>query len=94
MSLEEQLSLLISHLASGERVIPLSVSLKDDEEVRQLRTQVAELTDRLSVLQHELDRAQYLFRCESILNNQLVDLLREKGIKIGPEFFARPYSEN
>ena len=93
MSPLEQLSSLLSDLAAGKGAIPLSISVKEDEEVQRLREEVSELQARNSTLQIELDRAQYLFRCESILNNQLVDLCRERGIKLDSAFFARPYSE-
>lgn len=93
MSPMEQLSSLLSDLAAGKGAIPLSVSLKEDEEVQRLREEISVLQARNSTLQIELDRAQYLFRCESILNNQLVDLCRQHGIKLDSAFFARPYSE-
>ncbi len=93
MSPMELLSSLLSDLAAGKGAIPLSVSLKEDEEVQRLREEISVLQARNSTLQIELDRAQYLFRCESILNNQLVDLCRQHGIKLDSSFFARPYSE-
>lgn len=92
MSPMEQLSSLLSDLAAGKGAIPLSVSIKEDEEVKRLKEENEALQSRLNGLQAELDRAQYLFRCESILNNQLVDLCRERGIKLDSAFFQRPYS--
>lgn len=59
--------------------------------MQRLRNENLELQERLNSLQTELDRAQYLFRCESVLNNKLVDLIRENGIALGPEVFQRPY---
>lgn len=88
----DQLSSLLSDvLTAGKGAIPLSISLKEDEEVQRLREEISDLQARNSTLQDELDRAQYLFRCESILNNKLVDLLRENGIALGSEFFQRPF---
>lgn len=93
MSPMEQLSSLLSDLAAGKGAIPLSVSLKEDEEVKRLKEENEALQSRISGLQAELNRTQYYFRCESVLNNQLVDLCRENGIKLDSAFFARPYSE-
>lgn len=56
-----------------------------------LRQQVSNLEAQLNAKQAELDRAEYLFKCESILNNKLVDLIRENGVSLGPDFFKRPY---
>lgn len=93
MSPMEQLSSLLTDLAAGKGAIPLSISLKEDEEVKRLKEENEALQSRLNGLQAELNRAQYYFRCESVLNNQLVDLCRQHGIKLDSAFFARPYSE-
>lgn len=89
----EQLSSLLSDLAAGKGAIPLSISLKEDEEVKRLKEENMALQSRINGLQAELNRAEYLFRCESVLNNQLIDLCRENGIILDSSFFARPYSE-
>lgn len=92
MSGVEQLSSLLSDiLTAGKGAIPLSISLKEDEEVQRLREQVSALAAQLNAKQTELDRVEYLFRCESVLNNKLVDIVRENGISLGPEFFQRPF---
>lgn len=84
-------SLLNSLLSAGKGSIPLSISLKEDEEVQMLRQQVSALEEQLNAKQVELDRTEYLFKCESILNNKLVDLIRDNGISLGSDFFKRPY---
>lgn len=89
--LEKLSSLLSDLLAAGKGAIPLSISLKEDEEVQRLREEISVLQARNSTLQSELDRAQYLYRCESILNNKLVDTLRSNGIQLGAEYFQRPF---
>lgn len=93
MSPMEQLSSLLSDLAAGKGAIPLSISLKEDEEVKRLKEENTALQSQIIGLQAEVNRAQYLFRCESVLNNQLVDLCRQHGIILDSAFFARPYSE-
>lgn len=90
-SVEKLSSLLSDVLSAGKGAIPLSISLKEDEEVQRLRQEVSELQEQLKASQAELDRAQYLFRCESVINNKLVDLLRENGIALDAGFFQRPY---
>lgn len=87
------LSLLSQLLLEGEGAIPIRVSLRSDEEIIALRNQVAMLSESVQRLQRDVDRAEYHFRCESVLNNALVDLCREHGIKIEPSFFKRPYSD-
>lgn len=93
MSSPDTLSSLLAECLAGKGAIPLSISVKEDEEVQRLREEVSELQARNCTLQIDLDRAQYLFRCESILNNQLVDLCRQHGIKLDSAFFQRPYSD-
>lgn len=87
------LSSFISSLLKGEGSIPLSISLKEDEEVKRLREENEQLLSRINQLQQQINRTEYLFRCESTLNNNLVDLCRQHGIKIDKAFFNRPYSE-
>lgn len=89
----DTLSSLLAECLAGKGAIPLSISVKEDEEVQRLREEVSALQARNSALQSELDRAQYLFRCESILNNSLVDLCRKHGIELNAAFFQRPYSD-
>lgn len=92
MSTSDQLSsLLNSLLSTGKGAIPLSISLKEDEEVQRLKSEIEVLEERCAVLAKDKDRAEYLYRCESVLNNKLVDTIRENGIELSPEFFIRPF---
>lgn len=84
---------LLSDLAAGKGTIPLSVSIKEDEEVQRLKAENEALRARILTQQSELERVSYRFRCESILNNSLVDVCRAHGIQLDQAFFARPYSE-
>ena len=86
------LTLLSQLLLEGEGAIPIRVSLRSDDEIIALRSQVVALSESMEKLQRDFDRVEYRFRCESVLNNDLVDLCREHGIKIEPSFFKRPYS--
>lgn len=93
MSPGDALSSLLAECLAGKGAIPLSISLKEDEEIKRLKAENEALQSRVDTLQAELNRAQYLFRCESMVNNQLVDLCRDHGIKIDSAFFQRPYSD-
>ena len=93
MASGDLLSSLLAECLAGKGAIPLSISLKEDEEIQRLKAENESLQSRVDILQSELNRAQYLFRCESMVNNQLVDLCRDHGIKIDSAFFQRPYSD-
>lgn len=85
--------ILSSLVEKGGGAIPLSISIKEDEEVQRLKAENEQLLSRIHQLQQQVNRTEYLFRCESTLNNNLVDLCRQHGIKIDKAFFNRPYSE-
>lgn len=89
-SSSDLLALLSSLLAAGEG-IPLQVTVKTDDEVLRLRQEVADLRVDLDKLQQDFTRVEYHYRCESVINTELVDLCRKHGIKIRPSLFKRPY---
>ena len=62
----------------------IRVRLVSDEEVLNLRREVESLTARLEGLQTEYNRLEYRYRCEVIVNMELVDLCREHGVPIRP----------
>lgn len=72
------------------RPIELSVRLSPSDEVMQLRADVAYLEERLDQLRQEYNRTEFLYRCEVMINTQLVDLCREHGIRLHPAMFQRP----
>lgn len=72
------------------RPIELSVRLSPSDEVMQLRTDVARLEDQLEQLRQAYNRTEFLYRCEVMINTQLVDLCREHGIRLHPAMFQRP----
>lgn len=52
------------------------------EEVVKLREQVKVLTEQLSHLQDDYNRVEMLYRSESVISMELLDLLRENGIPV------------
>lgn len=70
--------------------IELFVRLSPSDEVMQLRADVAHLEERLDQLRKEYNRTEFLYRCEVMINSQLVDLCREHGIRLHPAMFQRP----
>lgn len=62
--------------------IVLEVRLTPSDEVVKLREQVNLLEGRLVALQAEYNHVEYLFRCESIVNQRLTDLCREYGVPL------------
>lgn len=71
--------------------IELRVILRTDDEVLALRAEVARLEAALAAEKARADRAEYKFRCESIINQELVDLCRASNVKFRPSLKDRPW---
>lgn len=81
MSVDLPASSVLALLAgAGETPIRLEVSLTPSERVRELEQQVIALTSDLDTLRRQFDRTEYLYRCEVMINTQLVDYCREQGV--------------
>lgn len=52
------------------------------DEVLSLREQVKVLTEQLDHLQQDYNRVELLYRSESVISMELIDLLRENGIPV------------
>ncbi len=52
------------------------------DEVLSLRGQVKVLTEQLDHLQQDYNRVELLYRSESVISMELLDLLRENGIPV------------
>lgn len=92
-SVYSELSLALSQLIGrvGDGLpINLAVSVCDAQEVVDLKQQIETLQSRLNQAEEQLNRAEYLYRCEVIVNTELCDLCRSHGIKIRPSMFNRP----
>ncbi len=60
----------------------LEVVLTTSDEVLSLRGQVKVLTEQLDHLQQDYNRVELLYRSESVISMELLDLLRENGIPV------------
>lgn len=74
----------------GEGGLKLSVSVRDDEEVKALRDKVAELEALTEGLRAEYNRLEFQFRCETLINAQITDFCRVEGVKLPRRLFKRP----
>lgn len=71
--------------------IKLDITLTTSDEVMALRQQVSDLTSQLQDLRAQLNRAEYLFRCETIINTRLADLCRAQRVAVPKSLYDRPY---
>lgn len=71
--------------------LKLQVTVKTDDEVLQLRGKVMELEARIAELGAELNRLEYRYRCECIINAELVDLCRANHVPFRAALQARPF---
>lgn len=63
------------------RPIQLEITLTESDLVKELRLQNDDYRARLAQLDDRCKRVEYQYKCAVILNLQLHDWLREKGIK-------------
>lgn len=69
----------------------LDVTLTTSDEVLALRQQASELASQVQELRAQLNRAEYLYRCETVINTRLVDLCRSQGVAVPKQLYERPY---
>lgn len=87
-SLFPALSRLID--SAGEGTLKLSVSLTDSAEVQLLKGQVSDLQSELDSLRELYNRTEYLYRCEVLVNMELLDLCKLHKIPVRRSMFDRP----
>lgn len=73
------LSLMVGE---GGTPLKLEVVVTTSDEVLALRARVAELEATINGLRSEYNRLEYLYRCESIINQRLLDRCREQNVKV------------
>lgn len=78
----------------GEGMPPLKVevSLTPSDEVVKLREEVSQLQIMLDGLRSDYNRLEYLYRCESIINQRLIDRCRE--LKVDVRDITRAFSSS
>lgn len=60
------------------------VRLVPHEEVLTLREEVKKAYEELDTLRLAYNKTEYRFRCESVVNNRLIDFCRENGLRVDP----------
>lgn len=71
--------------------LTVAVTLEPSDEVKALRARVAALEEETARLKAERDRVEYKYRCEVVVNGELVDLCRAHGVAFRPALNQRPY---
>lgn len=71
--------------------LEVHVILRTDDEVLNLRARIAELEAALEEQKAAYHRVEYMYRCESIVNQELVDLCRASNVKLRPGLGRRPW---
>lgn len=66
--------------------LEIHVTYRKDDYTKELEAKLAQAEARAN-------RAEYKYRCESVINGQLTDLLREHGIKYRDALRTRPWSD-
>lgn len=83
-----------SQFTKGEGTMEeLKIYLEDSGRVKDLEARVAGLEGENASLIAEVRRLEFKFRCESIVNAELVDLCRAEGVDIRPALKRRPWEE-
>lgn len=76
---------------SGMEPIEIHVRLSPDDEVLALRARVAELEAQAEAARAERDRLEYKYRCESLINTELIDLCKREGVPFREALTRRPW---
>ncbi len=72
----------------------LKIYLEDSREVSRLKARVAELEGELARSREETRTAEFRYRCESVVNQELLDLCREHGVRYRPSLKSRPWGDD
>ena len=74
-----------------EKALEVTVRVKTDDEILQLREKVAELEEKVQEERAMRDRAEFRYRCECVVNAELVDLCHASNVDIRPALKERPW---
>jgi hypothetical protein len=69
----------------------IKIFLEDARKVRDLEERVKALERERERLRRDVLDLEYKFRCESIVNQELIDLCRASGVKFRPGLDARTW---
>lgn len=67
------------------RPVKLEITMTESELVKELRTQTADYRAQIQQLEERCRRAEYEFKCASVLNLRIYDWLRANKIKVPKE---------
>lgn len=87
----EQTGIARRQEGSGMEPIEIHVRLSPDDEVLALRARVAELEAQAEAARAERDRLEYKYRCESLINTELIDLCKREGVPFREALTRRPW---
>lgn len=77
-------------LGQGSAPLKVEVSVTPSDEVQHLRSQVQDLQTQLNTMQARYNRVEYLYRCETLINSQLIDLCKDRGFTVPKRLYERP----
>lgn len=80
-------------LTGGVVMEPLEIHVRisPDDEVQALRARVAALEKSAAELEERANRAEYRYRCEVLVNQELQDLCRAHGVSFREALKSRPW---
>lgn len=71
--------------------LEIHVRVSPDDEVLALRARVAELEAKAAKAEEERRRVEYMYRCETLINTELVDLCKAHKVPFREALKARPW---
>ena len=71
--------------------LEIHVRVSPDDEVLALRARVAELEAKAAEAEEERRRGEYMYRCETLINTELVDLCKAHKVPFREALKARPW---
>lgn len=71
----------------------MTIYLEDGRRVKALEAKIAALEAETASLREENRVLGFRYRCESVVNMELLDLCREHGVKCRPSLGKRPWEE-
>lgn len=71
----------------------VTIYLEDGRRIRELEARVEQLEGEAARLREENRQLAFRYRCECVVNMELTDLCREKGVKYRPSLALRPWED-
>lgn len=69
--------------------LEIAVTLKTDDEILSLRARVCQLEAEMVAAQGRYNALEFSYRCECLVNAELVDLCRASNVKYRPSLVGR-----